>query len=163
MRTVFSPARKGDVREALPASARAATKRTLRHKRFIGDMFYCFSGVKNNSSVRESSQRARRCITRFTRRHSGFAPGLIASARLSRDLNSFTSCFWTSTASASATNGPASCPPQSSTARSKWLRARNHFDRARSEEHTSELQSRENLVCRLLLEKKKKKKKKNKL
>src|SRR4249919_1434024 len=28
----------------------------------------------------------------------------------------------------------------------------------RSEEHTSELQSRENLVCRLLLEKKKKKK-----
>src|SRR5436309_11798870 len=30
----------------------------------------------------------------------------------------------------------------------------------RSEEHTSELQSRENLVCRLLLEKKKKKKEK---
>src|SRR5690606_41365561 len=29
--------------------------------------------------------------------------------------------------------------------------------RPRSEEHTSELQSRENLVCRLLLEKKKKK------
>src|SRR5436309_12143216 len=32
--------------------------------------------------------------------------------------------------------------------------------RRRSEEHTSELQSRENLVCRLLLEKKKKKKQK---
>src|SRR5436309_6277751 len=32
------------------------------------------------------------------------------------------------------------------------------LDQARSEEHTSELQSRENLVCRLLLEKKKKKK-----
>ena len=31
----------------------------------------------------------------------------------------------------------------------------------RSEEHTSELQSRTNLVCRLLLEKKKKKKKKH--
>src|SRR5690606_42104020 len=31
------------------------------------------------------------------------------------------------------------------------------FVQARSEEHTSELQSRENLVCRLLLEKKKKK------
>src|SRR5690606_32398108 len=30
------------------------------------------------------------------------------------------------------------------------------FSRSRSEEHTSELQSRENLVCRLLLEKKKK-------
>src|SRR5688572_32475491 len=32
----------------------------------------------------------------------------------------------------------------------------------RSEEHTSELQSQSNLVCRLLLEKKKKKKKTNK-
>src|SRR5207342_3972961 len=31
-----------------------------------------------------------------------------------------------------------------------------HRLRVRSEEHTSELQSRENLVCRLLLEKKKK-------
>src|SRR5690606_41500889 len=31
-----------------------------------------------------------------------------------------------------------------------------HLGRNRSEEHTSELQSRENLVCRLLLEKKKK-------
>src|SRR5436309_9529838 len=39
---------------------------------------------------------------------------------------------------------------------------RLHIDKPsemnRSEEHTSELQSRENLVCRLLLEKKKKKK-----
>src|SRR2546427_8548938 len=34
--------------------------------------------------------------------------------------------------------------------------------RTRSEEHTSELQSQSNLVCRLLLEKKKKKKKHNK-
>src|SRR5438034_5291056 len=34
------------------------------------------------------------------------------------------------------------------------------LDRARSEEHTSELQSHSDLVCRLLLEKKKKKKKK---
>ena len=33
------------------------------------------------------------------------------------------------------------------------------FKKGRSEEHTSELQSRRNLVCRLLLEKKKKKKK----
>src|SRR2546429_4186222 len=31
-----------------------------------------------------------------------------------------------------------------------------HYDRPRSEEHTSELQSRLHLVCRLLLEKKKK-------
>src|SRR5438093_9635151 len=35
-----------------------------------------------------------------------------------------------------------------------------HLEVARSEEHTSELQSLTNLVCRLLLEKKKKKKKK---
>src|SRR5271165_4594455 len=50
---------------------------------------------------------------------------------------------------------------------SRWHRCRAHAGRAgwrraeplrqRSEEHTSELQSRENLVCRLLLEKKKKK------
>src|SRR5688572_31485237 len=39
-------------------------------------------------------------------------------------------------------------------------RRRGH--RVRSEEHTSELQSQSNLVCRLLLEKKKKKKKTNK-
>src|SRR5690606_40176131 len=35
---------------------------------------------------------------------------------------------------------------------------RSSCRRARSEEHTSELQSRENLVCRLLLEKKNKRK-----
>src|SRR5438105_12849887 len=41
--------------------------------------------------------------------------------------------------------------------------ARRHRPaRERSEEHTSELQSRVDLVCRLLLEKKKKKKKKKK-
>src|SRR5688572_32697603 len=36
------------------------------------------------------------------------------------------------------------------------LRARIEADPKRSEEHTSELQSQSNLVCRLLLEKKKK-------
>src|SRR5438477_6910838 len=40
-------------------------------------------------------------------------------------------------------------------------RKRHSFDFMRSEEHTSELQSHVNLVCRLLLEKKKKKTKKN--
>src|SRR5205085_9331502 len=35
--------------------------------------------------------------------------------------------------------------------------AGTHIDRGRSEEHTSELQSQSNLVCRLLLEKKKNK------
>src|SRR5690606_40068172 len=39
----------------------------------------------------------------------------------------------------------------------KWVRKYNakYLKATRSEEHTSELQSRENLVCRLLLEKKK--------
>src|SRR5436305_8337103 len=41
-------------------------------------------------------------------------------------------------------------------------RRRRHRVKVRSEEHTSELQSRPHLVCRLLLEKKKKKKKKKK-
>src|SRR2546426_2259606 len=41
----------------------------------------------------------------------------------------------------------------------KWIgiETKDGFDAARSEEHTSELQSPCNLVCRLLLEKKKKK------
>src|SRR2546426_3570290 len=37
------------------------------------------------------------------------------------------------------------------------VRVCDHWDRCRSEEHTSELQSPCNLVCRLLLEKKKQK------
>src|SRR5438034_8186014 len=39
-----------------------------------------------------------------------------------------------------------------------WERHRAKCEPARSEEHTSELQSHSDLVCRLLLEKKKKKK-----
>src|SRR5436309_11692715 len=39
--------------------------------------------------------------------------------------------------------------------RTEHLRHRRKYAEGRSEEHTSELQSRENLVCRLLLEKKK--------
>src|SRR5690349_22581984 len=46
-------------------------------------------------------------------------------------------------------------PPQ--TAESAWIATR------RSEEHTSELQSRRDLVCRLLLEKKKKKQNKSRV
>src|SRR5438034_10203684 len=42
------------------------------------------------------------------------------------------------------------------------LAAHRPIDRMRSEEHTSELQSHSDLVCRLLLEKKKKKKRKQK-
>src|SRR5688572_31524674 len=51
------------------------------------------------------------------------------------------------------------CSAQPLTARER-LRAADHLRVGRSEEHTSELQSQSNLVCRLLLEKKKKKKKK---
>src|SRR6266511_235149 len=39
--------------------------------------------------------------------------------------------------------------------RAEWSSCRASLFASRSEEHTSELQSRENLVCRLLLEKKK--------
>src|SRR5205085_12199137 len=42
----------------------------------------------------------------------------------------------------------------------QFLAQTAHVDVDRSEEHTSELQSQSNLVCRLLLEKKKKKKQK---
>src|SRR5438034_11157776 len=44
---------------------------------------------------------------------------------------------------------------------SGWKSSRAKRAGSRSEEHTSELQSHSDLVCRLLLEKKKKKKKKN--
>src|SRR5690606_39950207 len=48
------------------------------------------------------------------------------------------------------------CPPDSeATVRRTEFRVRTDSPARRSEEHTSELQSRENLVCRLLLEKKK--------
>src|SRR5207302_9927273 len=40
---------------------------------------------------------------------------------------------------------------------SAGLKIKTQQNKSRSEEHTSELQSRENLVCRLLLEKKKRK------
>src|SRR5690606_41865109 len=48
---------------------------------------------------------------------------------------------------------PAGCRPRRSPASTFRCATQQ---RSRSEEHTSELQSRENLVCRLLLEKKKK-------
>src|SRR5205809_3628916 len=46
--------------------------------------------------------------------------------------------------------------------RGEYDNAMDVVNNARSEEHTSELQSRLHLVCRLLLEKKKKKRRKNK-
>src|SRR2546421_6861907 len=48
------------------------------------------------------------------------------------------------------------CPPESLTPRSPMDVSYCSGSRTRSEEHTSELQSRSDLVCRLLLEKKKK-------
>src|SRR5690606_41856030 len=51
-----------------------------------------------------------------------------------------------------------SCRSATSIRMAKSRRRRPGSPESRSEEHTSELQSRENLVCRLLLEKKKKRK-----
>src|SRR5690606_41547060 len=45
--------------------------------------------------------------------------------------------------------------PEAADVRRAFPADMEHVARLRSEEHTSELQSRENLVCRLLLEKKK--------
>src|SRR2546427_8665732 len=73
--------------------------------------------------------------------------------------------------SASTSRSASSCPasPTSCSARPSFRRMQGRTRRpvskqscawCRSEEHTSELQSQSNLVCRLLLEKKKKKEKK---
>src|SRR3712207_8839739 len=51
---------------------------------------------------------------------------------------------------------PTTGSPARSTPEPAGPRARGRVPRRRSEEHTSELQSRQYLVCRLLLEKKKK-------
>src|SRR5690606_41910247 len=61
------------------------------------------------------------------------------------------------TSSASATSGPSTRSGPTCSWLSCRARPPTRHTRAagRSEEHTSELQSRENLVCRLLLEKKK--------
>src|SRR5260363_447954 len=53
-------------------------------------------------------------------------------------------------------------PPSARTRSHSWCRAIAHSARPRSEEHTSELQSPDHLVCRLLLEKKKNHTKDNK-
>src|SRR6185503_7192268 len=60
--------------------------------------FFHFHSTKNSSALRDSNQRARLCITVFTRRLSGLASGLIANAWFKSDSNSFTSCFWIVTA-----------------------------------------------------------------
>src|SRR2546427_8339472 len=57
-----------------------------------------------------------------------------------------------STGAGQGAGGPAPSPPARRPARARGA----HHGDGRSEEHTSELQSQSNLVCRLLLEKKKK-------
>src|SRR5688572_31329074 len=59
----------------------------------------------------------------------------------------YTTLFRSSTAAPCACPGPSSCCAATGNATARM---------SRSEEHTSELQSQSNLVCRLLLEKKKK-------
>src|SRR6266487_3461939 len=53
------------------------------------------------------------------------------------------------------TAGPIALPKVTTPSPNARRSGGNHFDAARSEEHTSELQSPVQLVCRLLLEKKK--------
>src|SRR5690606_41171268 len=57
---------------------------------------------------------------------------------------------------APAAFAPTSTPLTAASSSDATARVTRTSTRVRSEEHTSELQSRENLVCRLLLEKKKK-------
>src|SRR5690554_7613569 len=72
------------------------------------------------------------------------SPGCLSTGRLSPVIGDWSTADW-----------PASTSP-SSPMRSPG-RTRTRLSSGRSEEHTSELQSRPHLVCRLLLEKKKKK------
>src|SRR2546430_3130788 len=57
-----------------------------------------------------------------------------------------------------ARRGPCTSATRARRSSPGWRRGEERRQPGRSEEHTSELQSQSNLVCRLLLEKKKKKK-----
>src|SRR3712207_6969407 len=63
-----------------------------------------------------------------------------------------------STSQARPCGGAGKCPRSACVARASLFHSTgaDHISTVRSEEHTSELQSRQYLVCRLLLEKKKK-------
>src|SRR5262245_34312611 len=106
------------------------------------------SDGSRNAKPRPSAPPAR------TRSASRDIPGLSGFARWKVESSSTTSprrrvklSGWTNQSRSMPITRPAVCRPSS---------------RARSEEHTSELQSLRHLVCRLLLEKKKKKTKNNK-
>src|SRR3712207_7212889 len=67
------------------------------------------------------------------------------------------SCSVSSRSSHALCSGPCDARSSSSASLRKYLACRRrNLSNSRSEEHTSELQSRQYLVCRLLLEKKKK-------
>src|SRR6266480_24460 len=90
------------------------------------------------------------------------APARLSRSRRRQETASFPGApVTTSLFSAPAAADPRGAP--STAPRWPWCRGRacrrsRESGRSRSEEHTSELQSHVNLVCRLLLEKKKKKK-----
>src|SRR5690606_39382581 len=97
--------------------------------------------------------RARRDLHSFpTRRSSDLAspPPTPATPTARRPTPRPRAASWCCRA-ASTESTPASSPTSSS---ARTTRTRAPTTVRRSEEHTSELQSRENLVCRLLLEKK---------
>src|SRR5205085_9788951 len=112
------------------------------------------------SSTRTSSTkiatRKNTALTRYARSVSSF---FFYRPRDHRDLHSFP------TRRSSDLRGRA--PPwrrrRRAAARRRSWRGAPRQDRRRSEEHTSELQSQSNLVCRLLLEKKKKTKEQSNL
>src|SRR3712207_7908839 len=65
-------------------------------------------------------------------------------------------CRWSPCASASGCSTGSCAPPDGPAVGDHGAEGATRRATARSEEHTSELQSRQYLVCRLLLEKKKK-------
>src|SRR5690606_40275432 len=90
-----------------------------------------------------------------TRRSSDLARSVISvSSRLSPDILPSLAQNPKSPSRTRKTATSASDPTDRLPSSSRWIACAGCHVLARSEEHTSELQSRENLVCRLLLEKK---------
>src|SRR4029077_15055563 len=79
----------------------------------------------NKASIRDSSQRARRCATTFARWYSGAASGFTDSAASSSSVNSLRSCLPTDTDSAKARYGAARRPFASSSDFASSSRARS--------------------------------------
>src|SRR5690349_23504380 len=84
------------------------------------------------------------------------------SSQMTTSLPAATTVSSFGAATSIAVGPPASAPLGQGRVASSFGPSRSHrWTRNRSEEHTSELQSRRDLVCRLLLEKKKKQTAKN--